>query len=296
MTQPAQGASPGAVTPAATTTTDAGGNAGAATGAPTQLAGPVRTTHPDGSTTVEAPPRQHSQLNPTPAATPAPAPAPVAGQAGDQPAGPPELASLHPDTQKYIKDLRDQAANVRTSPKELAKAQEAATAAAAEAKQHKGVLDAILKALDPTGANTAPTPEQLAQKVVEGEQATKRLTRENRTLTMRIDTWRTATALGANPLELDDSVQFLDAVKKLDPEHVDYKADLAQLIATTVESNPARFKLAGTTATASAAAPVAATSAPSGASFAGGSGSTSSNEELSIDGFRKSYADGLKAR
>lgn len=291
MTQPAQGTSPGAVTPAATTT-DAGGDAGV-TGAPTQLAGPVRTTHPDGSTTLEAPPRPLSQLNP---AAPAPAPAPVAGQAGDQPAGPPELASLHPETQKYIKDLRDQAANVRTSPKELAKAQEAATTAAAEAKQHKTVLDAILKALDPSGANTAPTPEQLAAQIADGERATKRLTSENRTLTMRIDTWRTAAALGANPLELDDSVQFLDAAKKLDPAHVDYKADLAQLIATTVESNPGRFKISGTTATATAAAPVAASSAPSGASFAGGSGSPSSNEELSIDAFRKSYASGLKAR
>lgn len=190
--------------------------------------------------------------------------------------------------QKYIGDLRDQAASVRTSPKDLEKAQKAAADSAAETERVKGVLDAIGLALNPDGTKDALTPEKLQQQISEGATRETTLTADNRDLAMRLDAWRIAAAIGANALELDDSIGFRDEVKKLDPAGGDYKAELAALIAKTADSNPQRFKLTPASATAAATQTAPGQvpgSAPSGGDFAGGSGTS----EPDMDALRASF-------
>ncbi len=214
-------------------------------------------------------------------ATPAPHQPPKAGQV--------DLSTLDPGVQDYIRNLRDQAANVRTSPKDLEKANAAAAAASAETDRVKAVLDSIAKQLNPDGGGDAVTPEKLQAQIAEGAGREKTLTETNRALTMRLDSWRIAAAIGANPLELDDSIAFRDEVARLDPEGSDYKAELAALIAKTADANPTRFKAATAAATTTTAAPGQVPgSAPSGGDFAGGSGNTTEPDMDSLRaGFRK---------
>ncbi len=257
--QPGQESAPGAPTTTEPTTTPTGGTGAQPPTGPVvtpAIMPTLRPAAPGAPTTDPAP------ADPAPTRTP--------------------LSELPADWQKEIKALRDKDATNRVEARDLRAAQEAAEAAkASEAEALKKASEAeqlratVAKALG-LEADTPPTVEELTAKLATGERSNAQLKAENRAMSIRLDIWTVAEALGAKASALDDSVAFRDAVKKLDPTAGDYKAKLAELIGDTVDSNPARFQVgAAPTSTPAAPGQVPGTTAPSGGEFAGGSGTAS---------------------
>lgn len=189
-------------------------------------------------------------------ATPPPEAPPVEVSVPSTNAEPPADAPKMFD-EKYVKQLRDEAATHRT------KAKEAADAAKQELAQQIG------KALGLVEDETPPNPDDLLKQLSSKDS-------DLRQKTVELALYRTAATAGADAEGLLDSRRFMAKVDALDTSSTTFAADLASAITEAVTADP---KLA-------TAGPVPERS---GGEITGGSGErhTTNPENDSIEEHRK---------
>ncbi len=161
-----------------------------------------------------------------PATEPTPQTAPAQPAVTPEPAKPDkpaeDLASLPDWAQKVIRDARAEAASTRTTAKQTA-AEQARTELTAQ----------IAKALGLDG-DEPPDPEELTAQIEQAQAAAWRSGVE-------LQVFRGASALGADPAKLLDSLSFIDSLDDLvdvDPGTPDFAAQLQAKISAAIERNP----------------------------------------------------------
>lgn len=233
VTQPAGGETPGAPAPTATP-------------APTAPGAPAAPPAPTGT--------------PVPPASP---PAP-----GLDPNAPIDFASLPPNVQKYLADLRQENGAHRQGK------------TAAE-KQTANVLKAL--GLNPDGSTVTPevAAAELNQRATAAEERAWGAT-------VKLNIHERAAELGGNPKALLDSLSFVDSLDELadaDPSSATFRSAMDAKITAALAANP-NLRATGATPTGA-----------SGGDFTGGSGAGQPITEAQLanmpsDEIAKAYADG----
>lgn len=154
----------------------------------------------------------------------------------------PELKTFD---EAYVKKLRDEAAERRTTAKDLE-----AKLADAE-KQRQSQLDTIAQALGLKDADQPPTVDELTAQLTAAQQQAAERDAAYRQLTVERAAERAAREHGADVDTLLDSRSFAQKLSDLDPSTDDFADAVSGLVKKTVEDNP-KYRLAQAAASSSA--------------------------------------------